>query len=180
MIDHSMYAQILGSKTVGRARKKQSDMIMDATWWGDIQSQVAYMYTYSHDVGDERFKLSDLHPENDANKTPIDIKFIRHESQTFSKDNVTFWLQLRPGQECVLDYYADELGNKYESIWPVGCYLDIMAEDGKYNKWLVVNTANYWQSQFPTYQLLKCDYLLQWIFKGKKCECPCVLVSQNS
>jgi hypothetical protein len=38
MIDHRSYAKILGAKTDGRARKIQSDMIMKATWWNDIQA----------------------------------------------------------------------------------------------------------------------------------------------
>ena len=95
-------------------------MIMENSWDGDIQSQVAYIYDYYHDIGDERFKLMNLHPQNDPNKVPIDIKFIRHESQTFNKDPITFWLQLKPGQECVLDYYDSALGKKYNALWPVG------------------------------------------------------------
>ena len=72
-------------------------MVMKETWWNDIQAQIAYCYDYSHDVGDERFKLIDLHPADDANKTPVAIKFIRHESQSLQKDPVTFWLQFQPG-----------------------------------------------------------------------------------
>ena len=41
--------------------------------------------------------MFDLHPDEDSNKTPIEIKFIRHVSQTYNKDPVTFWLQFRPG-----------------------------------------------------------------------------------
>ena len=181
-ITREMYSQILGAKILGRARKNDSDMIMDATFDEDIQYQIGYFYDYFHDIGEERFRLDDLHPEEDLNKIPIEIKFIRHASQTYNKDPITFWIQFRPSQDkSVISYYDDALGkNKYKAIWPVGMYVDIMAEDGKYNKWLVVNTANYWQNQFPTLEVLKCDYLLQWIHKGKKCECPGVLQSQNS
>lgn len=180
-ITKDMYSRILGGvSTLGRARKKDSDMIMDVTWDGDIQSQVAYCYDYYHDNGAEKFKMRDLHPQNESNKIPIAVKFIRHESQSLNKDPVTFWLQFKPGQECVLDYYASVLGDKYGATWPVGIYFDILAEDGKYNKWLCVNTANYWGNQFPTYQILPVDYLLQWIHKGQKCQCPVVLASQNS
>ena len=164
-ITKEMYGQILGASTLGRARKYQSDIIMDATFDGDVQFQTAYIYDYYHDKGDEKFKLFDLHPEDDSNKIPIEIKFIRHASQTFNKDPITYWLQFKPGQEVVLDYYDSILGKRYGAIWPVGCYLDIMAEDGKYNKWLVVNTANYWQNQFPTWELLKCDFVAQWIYR---------------
>ena len=181
MITKEMYGKILGAKTLGRARKKQSDMLELATWDGDIQSQVAYIYDYYHDQqSSERLKLYDLHPENDLQKMPIDIKFIRHASQTYNKDPITYWLQFKPGQKCSLDYYDEVLGKKYKAIWPVGLYVDIMAEDKKYNKWLIVNLANYWQDQFPTFELLKCDFVAQWIYKGQKYECPSVLQSQNS
>ena len=129
-----------------------------------------------HDDGEDHFRLNDLHPEGDLGKTAIPIKFIRHASQTYAKDPVTFWLQLQPGQECNVDYFA-EYSKKHGNIWPVGLYCDILDESGKYNKWLVVNTANYYQNQFPTFELLKCDYVFQWIHKGKKYECPGVLRS---
>ena len=39
----STYRNVLGSFTNGQIRKKQSDMIMEHTWWEDIQSRVAYI-----------------------------------------------------------------------------------------------------------------------------------------
>ena len=155
-------------------------MIMKETWWDDIQAQTAYLYDYYHDLQSaEKFKFSNLHPEDDEMKISIPIKFIRHQSQTFNKDNITYWLQLQPGQECNVDYYA-EIEKKYHAVWPVSLYIDIQDESGKYNKWLVVNTANAVQNQFPTFELLQVDYLAQWIHKGKKYECPAVLRSQSS
>ena len=180
MIDHSSYATMLGATVDGRARKAESDMVMLNSWWEDIQSQTAYLYDYYHDTGDERFKLRDIHPQDNSDKIPIPIKFIRHEKQSYNKDPVTFWLQLQPGQECNVDYYDEVFGKKYSTIWPVGLYIDIMDESGKYNKWLIVNTANFYQNQFPTYELLACDYVFQWIHKGKRLQCAGVLQSQNS
>ena len=180
MIDHRVYLKILGNTIDGRARKAESDMVMLNSWDEDIQSQTAYLYDYYHDTGSERFRLRDLHPESNSDKTPIRVKFIRHEKQTYNKDPVTFWLQLQPGQECNVDYYDEMFGNKYSALWPVGLYVDIMDESEKYNKWLVVNTANYYQSQFPTYEILPCDYVFQWIHNSKKCQCAGVLQSQNS
>jgi len=137
------YRDILGGEIKeGRVRKNDADMIMKETWWNDIQAQTAYLYDYYHDLQSaEKFKFSDLHPEDDEMKVPIPIKFIRHQSQTFNKDNITYWLQLQPGQECNVDYYA-EIEKKYHAVWPVSLYIDIQDESGKYNKWLVVNTAN--------------------------------------
>lgn len=169
------------SSTPGRARKKQSDQIMIGTWDQDIQSQICYIYDYYHDQKSyEALKLNNLHPEDDMEKTALNIKFIRHAKQTYDKDQVTFWLQMQPGQECNLEYYEEVLGNRYNTIFPIGCYVDIMHEDGTYNKWLVVDKANYNGNQFPTFEILRCDYLMQWIFNGRKYQCPAVLRSQNS
>ena len=181
-ISFSDYGAIIGGyKTQGRAHKMQSDMIMDATWWRDLQSQTAYIYDYYHDLkSDEKLKLDDLHPENDDYKVPLDIKFIRHAVQTYDKDQITFWLQMRPGQECNLDYYDEVLGKRYDALFPIGCYVDIMQEDGKYYKWLVVDKANYNGNQFPTFEILRCDKVFQWIHNGKKYQCAGVLRSQNS
>ena len=181
MIDHAMYSSMLGTNVAGRARKMQSDVIMKETWWQDIQAQYCYIYDYYHDLkSDEALKLNNLHPEDDPQKIALPIKFIRHSKQTYDKDQVTFWLQMQPGQECNLDYYDDVLGERYNTIFPIGCYVDIMHEDGSYNKWLVVDKANYNGNQFPTFEILRCDYVAQWIFKGHKYQCAAVLRSQNS
>ena len=169
-----------GISIPGRARKLESDQIMLNTWWEDIQSQWAYAYDMFHDVGDEHFGLNNLHPQDDSNKVAVPIKFIRHASQTYSKDPVTYWLQLQPGYGDVVDYFDEVYRQKYDNVNPVGLYFDIMDESGNYNKWLCVKPANYNQNQFPTFELLRCDYLFQWIHKGKKYECPGVLQSQNS
>lgn len=168
-----------GISIPGRARKQQSDEIMLHTWWEDIQAQWAYAYDMFHDIGYDHFGLHDIHPQDDANKTAVPIKFIRHATQTYSKDPITYWLQLQPGQGDIVDYF-DDYRSKYGNFHPVGLYFDIMDEEGKYNKWLCVNTANYNQNQFPTYELLRCDYVFQWIHNGKRYECPGVLQSQNS
>ena len=180
MIDFKSFQKLHESNVPGRARKIQSDVIMKETWWQDIQAQMAYAYDMFHDVGDEHFELNDLHPQDDPNKVAVPIKFIRHASQTYNKDPITYWLQLQPGQEDIVDYFDEMYRQKYGNFHPVGLYFDIMDESGKYNKWLCVNTANYNQNQFPTYELLRCDYIVQWIHNGRKYECPGVLQSQNS
>ena len=152
---------------------------MDATFSGDIQAQTAYLYDIYHDTGEEHFMLDNLHPYDNEDKIPIEIKFIRHSTKTYAKDQVTFWMQFKTTQECNVDYYEKMFG-RYGAYFPVGMYVDCMDSDNKYNKWLCVNVANYNDNQFPTFELLRCDYVFQWIHKGKKCECPGVLQSQNS
>lgn len=180
MITFTDFQDLHVGANAGRARKKYGDQIMLNTWWNDEQAQIGYLYDIYHDTGKERFKLDDLHPQDNPDKTPIPMKFIRHAAQTYSQDPVTYWLQLQPGQECNLEYYDEMFAKRYGAKWPVGAFLDVCDESGKYNKWLVVNTANYNQNQFPTWELLRCDYLFQWIHNGKRYECPGVLRSQSS
>jgi len=35
-ITKEMYSKLLGTNTMGRARKADSDMVMAETWWNDI------------------------------------------------------------------------------------------------------------------------------------------------
>ena len=182
MISLSEYRTIIGDhKTNGRARKAISDQVMFHTWSQDIQAQTAYLFDYYRDMqSEEAFFLNDLHPEDDPYKIPIEIKFIRHASQTYQKDPITFWLQMKPGQDCNVPYYDEVLGSRYDATFPIGMYVAIQDESGKYNRWLVVAKANYEQSQFPTFEILRCDYNFQWIFDHKKYQCAGVLRSQNS
>lgn len=181
-ISFSDYGQWIGGyKTNGRARKAISDMVMLNTWSQDIQSQTAYLFDYYRDLqSEEALFLNDLHPQNDPYKIPIEIKFIRHGSQTYKQDPVTFWLQMQPGQECNVPYFDEVLGSRYDATFPVGLYVAIQDEAGKYNRWLVVAKANYEGNQFPTFELLRCDYVFQWIHDHKKYQCAGVLRSQNS
>lgn len=181
MITFKNFQTLHMARTPGRARKAQSDQIMLDTWWQDIQEQTAYIYDYYHDLqSEEALQLNNLHPEDDPCKTLLPIKFIRHAKQTYDKDQVTFWLQMQPGQECNQDYYEEVLGKRYNALFPIGNYVDVMHEDGTYNKWLIVDKANYNGNQFPTFEILRCDFLAQWIYSGHKYQCPAVLRSQNS
>lgn len=176
----SLYSKILGNygSTCGEARKSDSDIIMNATWDGDIQSRRAYIYDFYHDS--EPFTLRDLHPYNDKYKTAIDIKYVKHTTQTYDKDSITYHIQFRPHQKCNVPYFNELYRDVYSNIFPCGLYIDIPDESKQYNKWLVVNTANYYDSQFPTFEVLPCDHVFQWIFHGKKFQMAGVLRSMNS
>ena len=162
----------------GMRRKVQSDSIENATWWEDIDARVVYLYDYYHD--DKPTTLRDLNPEGSDGKIAIDAKYIQISHQTMSKDNVTFHLQLRPGQECNVDYYDEFFGNRYRSVFPVGLYCDIPDNNGQFNKWMVVAKADFYSPQFSTFEILPCDYVLQWMWKGRKMEMAGILQSQNS
>lgn len=169
----------LHSGTIGQEHKRLSDKIMDATWWTDINSRVGYLYDYYHD--DHITQLNDLDSSNDPKKIPLDIKFLMNTSQTYGNDQSTFHLQMRPGQECNVEYYEQFFQQRYNSIFPIGLYIDIPDEQGKYNRWLVVDKANYNVTQFPTFEILRCDYVLYYIDDHRrKRQIAVVLQSQSS
>lgn len=176
-----LYQDYESVKTVGQAHKVESDMIENATWWNAIESRVGYFYDHYHDLkSDEALKLRDLHPENDPTKVPIDIKYFRHTSQSLAKDTVSFHLRFRPNQKCTVPYYQEMYGDIYNAIFPVGMFVDIQDANGKFNKWMVVALANSNDMQFPSYEILPCDHVFQWIHEGKKYQMAGVGRSQNS
>lgn len=174
-----IYRKIYNGLMVGQEHKRLSDKIMDATWWTDINSRVGYLYDYYHD--DNITQLNDLDSPNDPKKIPIDIKFLMNTSQTYGNDQTTFHLQMRPGQECNVEYYEQFFQQRYNSTFPIGLYIDIPDEQGKYNRWLVVDKANYNVTQFPTFEILRCDYVLYYIDDHRrKRQIAVVLQSQSS
>ena len=184
MPNFGLYTKLLNSPIHdGDIRKKQSDEIMEETWWEDISSKVAYFYDFNSDIGEEKYQFTNMHPEEDSYKTAVDIKFLYSSSQTFAQEQVTYHLQLRPSfnyKDTSLDYFEDDYAKKYLSIFPVGLYVDIPSEDGSYNRWLVVNTANYYNNQFPTFDILPCNKLLQYVCDGICYQVPGVIRQQNS
>ena len=173
----NMY-QNIHKGTVGQAHKNESDKIMEATWWNDISSRIGYLYDFYHD--DHKTQLNALNPIKDSKKVPIEIKFLQYSSQTYAKDAVTFHIQMKPGQECNVDYYDEFFKTRYGATFPIGLYIDIEDERGIYNRWLIVDKANYNVTQFPTFEILRCDYVLQYIIDGIKYQIAAVLRSQNS
>ena len=177
---YDLYRTILGEHTTGEFRRFQSQDIINHTWWNDFSSQVAYLYDWYHDLkSPDAHKLRDLSPQEDDQKIPIDIKYLTNSSQTYSKDVITYHIQLRPTQKCNVDYY-DALFGRYNAIFPVGLYIDIQDNQGNYNKWLIVGLANYYDPMFSTYEVLPCDMVFQWIFENTKISMSGVLRSQNS
>lgn len=167
-----------GKDLTGAEKNTTAQKIIEETWWDDMQSQVAYLYDWTHDK--HITQLKNLDPINDTHKVPIDIKYIVNSSQTYSKDIITYHLQLRPSQKCNVDYYEELFATRYNAVFPNGLYCDIKDASGKYNRWLVVAGADYYDPQFPTFEILPCDYVFQWIMNRKKYQVAGVLRSQNS
>ena len=173
------FKKLHGGLTVGQTHKVDSDMVMEATWDNDIDTRVAYFYDFDHD--NHITQLDDLHPEQDEKKIPISIKFIAHTKQTLAKDTISYHLQFRPSQsEDVIPYYKEKFEDRYDATFPIGLYVDIPDNKGRYNRWLVVSKADYNDVQFSDFELLRCDYVFQWVIDNKKMQMAGVLRSQNS
>ena len=180
-ISFNNYGQMIGNyRTNGRARKAVSDMIMDATFTQDIQYQVGYLFDYYHTTPENRLRLEGFDPAEDPYPIPVDLKFIAHSKKTYEKDEVTMHIQFRPGHQCAVDYYDTVFGKRYNAQYPVGLYIWLKGEDDIYRRWLVVGTADRYENQFPTWEVLRCDDVFRWICDGKYYEFPGVSRSQNS
>ena len=173
-----LYKKLHTAISIGNAHKMEADMIMEATWDTDINTRVCYLYDYWHD--DHRSQLTNLDPVNDPKKVAISLKWRRSSTQTFEKDDVTHHIQMKPSQEMNVPYYPQFFGERYNAVWPIGLFVDIPDEKGIYNRWLIVAVANYHVSQFPTFEVLPCDYVFTWIYQGIKQRMPGCLRSQNS
>lgn len=164
----------------GQAKKNQADTIMEAGWYEDLATRRCYLYDIYHD--NEPTKLNDLSPEG-TEKIPVDLRYIVNGSQTYDKDVITQHVMFKPseeGRDELVPYYKESFINRYSAQFPVGLYCDVPDAKGNYNRWLVVDRANFNDPQFPTYEILRCDYLVQYVFNGVKYQIPAVLRSQNS
>ena len=165
-----------GPMTSGQAKKYEADLIMDNTWWEDPSSKVAYLFDYYHD--NEPLKYKDLQPGRQM--TPVDIKFLVNAYASESKDQVGYHIQFRPGHRCSVPYYKEAFEERWDAEYPIGLYCLIPDEQGNYRKWLITENANHLGNQFPTYYVLPCDHIFQWIYGGKKYQLAGVFRSQNS
>jgi len=172
------YKKKFSNLTDGKAVKNEADLGTEYTWNTDVASRVGYLYDWYRDK--HKTQLDNMLPETDDLKIPIDIKYFINEYQSLSKDAVAYHIQLRPSQECNVPYYEEYFAIKYGAHFPIGLYIDIPDSKGIYNRWLVVGEANYNDAQFPTYKVLRCDYVVNAIIEGVKYYFPVVLRSQNS
>ena len=137
--DYKSYLSAKGSH-LGEVRKNRADMIMNATFKGDIGYRRVYI----------------LDPINGWKYT--DAKFSRHALVSTSKDGVDSYLQFRPKEHYPIGCYVfipDD--TSYE--------LEINKEDPLYegadNLWLIVERTD--NRQFVQYLVLKCNWRFKWI-----------------
>lgn len=167
-------------KNNGQARKNHADQIVESTWYNDLATRTCYLFDFMHDPQPD--KLNDLTPD-DSMQIPVDVKYLVYSSQTYAKDAITYHIQFKPsedGKDSIVPYYEALFKERYDATFPCGLYILIPDNHGVYNKWLVVDTANYNDPQFSTYEVLRCDKIFQWVYQNKKYQMPGVLRSQNS
>lgn len=171
-----------GFRTDGEVRKFQSDMIMESTWNEDIESKIAYFY--DHNLDDQPLEYKNLKSSKSKTKIPIDIKFIVNSHNSDSKDQVSYKIQFKPSFNWELfkklSFYKDRFVEKYDAEFPIGLWCDIPNEKGIYRKWLVTSEADWLDNQFPTWYVLPCDHLFQWVKDDIKYQMVGVSRSQNS
>jgi len=175
----STYRKMLGNYTNGEAHKMESDMVMEETWYDDMQTRTAYFYDYAHDTHPRQF--TGLSPETDPYKVPISIKYIENSSQTLNKDEISYHIMFKPSQDLtVVHYYHDDYERRWNATFPCGLYVDIPDNRGIYNRWLVVGLAQSNNAQFPTYEILRVNFLFSWIFNRTKYQMAGVQRTQNN
>ncbi len=164
-------------KTLGQVHKYESDRVMEATWYNDIDSRIGYFYDQAHD--DEFEVKDDLHPEK-TSKIPVEIKLFEMEYNSLSKDEVAYHIMFKPSYEPNVPYYDEKFAKPLGAHFPIGLYCDLQDSAGVYHRWLVVGQYREYSNQFPTYLVLPCDHKLQWVYNKKKYESWCVLRAQSS
>ena len=175
----STYKKLLGAKTIGQARKADSDMVVENTWDRAIETRIAYFYDI--EIDEDPFKLVDMKPENNPNKIPISVKYLENSSQTYAKDTVTYHLQFKPSEDfSSLTYYKKAFADRWDAECPVGSYVDIPDNKGIYRRWLIVGLANYYNAQFSTYEILPCNYTFNFCDNGEKIDIAGVTRTQSS
>lgn len=150
--------------TLGEKLKSDSDMVMELTWDGDVQSKLCFIYDYFHD---DQPRLAEGMTYENTTKTRIDIKFIVKSYQSMDKDQVDYYIQFKPSQfvsfseDDELYYFESNYKSIYGNTFPIGLYIDIPDDRGVYHKWLICREEK--ANQFPKYLILPCDYELCWI-----------------
>ena len=174
------------NETTGNLIKKESDAIMDETWWNDPQSRICYIYDYYHD---DQPHLNYGMTYDETTKTKIDAKFMIKTHGSMAKDQVEVHIMFKPNQKYRFDegdelYYLEtDYRQRYRvpDVF-IGAYIDIPNQNGVYEKWMICLRDT--RTQFQKYFILPCDYYLHWIEetgeKRIKRKMWCVTRNQNS
>ena len=123
-----------------------------------------------------------LHIWNEDGKR-IHRTFIEQSNGYQYKPQMTYKLQ--EDDMDAMDYFGrviESLTKKISKFEDAegGTVFEYKGVQDRWNRWLVVAGANENDSQFPTFEILRCDKVINFIHNGKKYLVPAVLRSQNS
>ena len=161
------YKDYLGANSNGLLRKNISDLYMEQTWYQDIQSRIAYIYDQDHD---DQFEYDfDIPSEKSVTKIPVEIKLIQGSYNSINKEEQTMHVMFKPSYNFEnITYYHDAFSKYGLCQVPMGMFIDIPDEKGKYRRWIIVDEYSLYSTQFPSWEVLPCDYNMKWIYKSKK------------
>lgn len=170
MITLDMYNGYLNNKgkNLSEVRKKDSAMVVNATFTGDTGYKKVYL----------------LDPKQGWIWT--DAKYSEHSKQSIAKDDVDYYLQFRPFEHHPVGTYvfvpndtSTEIGFAEEN--PKNPFKDDNFEDifnnGKL--WMLVDRNN--GTEFVRYMILQCNWLFKWIsrYKGVKQVMSCYGITRT-
>lgn len=193
MITYNDYMSILSSKGshLGEVRKNRADMIMNATFTGDIGYRKVYIL------------------DKEKGWEFVDAKFTKHAASSIVKDAVDSYLQFRPkvhypigtyvfipddtSYELTVSPLPEEIEEPIIDDDPV-CEPDPVEEvhydingadplcDDAKNLWLIVGRTD--NRQFVQYLILQCNWKLRWVvgYGDRKdlFSCWCAVRNANS
>ena len=176
--DYGKSLGIGGVRTNGQRHSYEAQDIIESTWYDDPASTIIYLYSYEYD--DDPNKNKGMNPEYSKTKIPVDAKYSIASYRSLSKDEVDSRIMFKPSYKCNIPYYDKKIGNVTDAIFPSGLYCDVQDKDKIWHKWLVINTADSSNNDFPTWSILPCGHKFQWVYKGQKMEMWGVERSQSS
>ena len=150
---------------MGMALKRQSDVVMDATFHRDIAFRTCYLQDKDTIFPEQTLAgylkaksvyagKTEYDPRTLNGFTPIDCKYLVHTYTSISKpDAVDYYLQFRPN--------AHGMNPNIR----VGALVFIPDDLGVYNLWMIVQRDD--RPQFPQFYVLQCDYLAKWYIDDK-------------
>ena len=144
---------------MGKALKRQSDVIMDATFHRDIAYRTCYIQdkdTIFPEQTIESYRKAksvyagktEYDPKRLKGFKPIEAKYLVKSYYSISGDTIDYYLQFRPN-----------VHGKNQNI-RVGAYVFIPDDLGVYNLWLIVARDD--RPQFPQFYVLRCDFVAKW------------------
>lgn len=144
---------------MGKALKRQSDIIMDATFRRDIAYRTCYLQDKDYHFPEQTIEAyrkaksvyagkTEYDPKKQKGFKPIDAKYLVKSYYSISGDTIDYYLQFRPNAH-----------GKNTNI-RVGAYVFIPDDLGVYNLWLIVARDD--RPQFPQFYVLRCDFLAKW------------------